>query len=143
MRRCAARPRRTWPRARASSWTAPISGPASGNWCGNWPGSTGPQLLFVYCECPPAEARRRLGLRLTDPQAISDGRVELFEAQAQDFDPVSPEDRPLLRLDTNREVGVVLEELQNFSCKVIYEGACGRRHPGTARVARHPSRRKK
>jgi len=70
--------------------------------------------VFVYCECPPTEARRRAGIRLTDPQAVSDGRVELFEAQIRDFDPLMPEDRPLLRLDTNRELGVVLEELQNF-----------------------------
>lgn len=74
----------------------------------------GAAVVFVYCECPPAEARRRLGLRLADPEAFSDGRLELVEAQKQDFDPLGPEDRPLLRLDTNREIGVVLAELQNF-----------------------------
>jgi predicted kinase len=74
----------------------------------------GAETLFVYCECPPAEARRRAGIRLTDPAAISDGRVELFAAQARDFDPLMPDDRPLLRLDTNREVAVVLEELKGF-----------------------------
>jgi uncharacterized protein len=74
----------------------------------------GAGVLFVYCECPPAEARRRLGLRLTDPQAISDGRVELFEAQIKDFDPLGPEDRPLLRLNTAREPALVQEELQSF-----------------------------
>jgi predicted kinase len=74
----------------------------------------GAEVLFVYCECPPAEARRRLGIRLTDPQAFSDGRVELLEAQAQDFDPLTPADRPLLRLDTNRELGVELAELKSF-----------------------------
>ena len=74
----------------------------------------GAGVLFVYCECPPAEARRRAGIRLTDPAAISDGRVELFAAQARDFDPLGPEDRPLLRLDTNREVAVALEELKGF-----------------------------
>jgi hypothetical protein len=72
------------------------------------------EVLFVYCECSAAEARQRAGIRLTDPQAISDGRVELFEAQAQDFDPLKPEDRPLLRLDTNREVGMELAELKSF-----------------------------
>jgi predicted kinase len=72
------------------------------------------QVLLVYCECAPDVARERLGLRLTDPQAISDGRVELFEDQARDFDPLMPEDRPLLRLDTNREPGVVLEEIKDF-----------------------------
>ena len=72
------------------------------------------RVVFVYCECPPAVARERLGIRLTDPEAISDGRVELFEDQARDFDPLTPEDRPLLRLDTNRDPAVVLEELKSF-----------------------------
>ena len=79
------------------------------------------EALFVCCECPPAEARRRAGIRLTDPEAISDGRVELFAAQARDFDPLSPEDRPLLRLDTNREVVVVLEELKGFVQSYLLE----------------------
>jgi predicted kinase len=74
----------------------------------------GAQALFVYCECAPAVARERLGIRLSDPLAISDGRVELFEAQAGDFDPLGPEDRPLLRLDTGRELKVVLAELRSF-----------------------------
>jgi predicted kinase len=72
------------------------------------------RVIFVYCECPPAVARERLGIRLTDPEAISDGRVELFEDQARDFDPFTPEDRPLLRLDTTRDSAVVLEELKSF-----------------------------
>jgi predicted kinase len=72
------------------------------------------KVVFVYCKCPPAEASRRLGLRLTDPQAISDGRVELFEAQIKDFDPLGPADQPLLRLNTGREPAVVQEELQSF-----------------------------
>ena len=74
----------------------------------------GAAVLFVYCECPPAEARRRLGIRRTDPQAISDGRVELFEAQINDFDPLGPEDRPRLRLKTDRRIAVVLVELKSF-----------------------------
>ena len=72
------------------------------------------QVVFVYCACPPEEARRRLGIRLTDPQAVSNGRVELFEAQARDFDSLGPEDRPLLRLDTQREPALLLEELRRF-----------------------------
>ena len=71
-------------------------------------------VAFVYCECPPAVARERLGIRLTDPEAISDGRVELFEDQARDFDPFTPEDRPLLRLSTTRDPQVVLEDLKSF-----------------------------
>jgi predicted kinase len=74
----------------------------------------GVQVLFVYCECDPGVARERLGIRLTDPKAISDGRLELFADQIRDFDPLRPEDRPLLRLDTSREPQVVLEELKSF-----------------------------
>jgi predicted kinase len=74
----------------------------------------GARVVFVYCECPPAVARERLGIRLNDPEAISDGRVELFESQARDFDPFMPEDQPLLRLDTTRDPEVVLEELIKF-----------------------------
>ena len=74
----------------------------------------GARVVFVYCECPPEVARERLGIRLTDPEAISDGRVELFEDQARDFDPFMPEDRPLLRLDTTRDPEVVLEELVSY-----------------------------
>jgi len=70
--------------------------------------------LFVYCECPPAEARRRAGIRLSDPEAFSDGRVGLFAAQAKDFDPLRPEERPLLRLNTDRELPAALEELLSF-----------------------------
>ena len=78
-------------------------------------------MVFVYCECPPEVARERLGIRLTDPEAISDGRVELFADQVRDFDPFTPEDRPLLRLDTTREPAVVLEDLKGF-VKSYFEG---------------------
>jgi uncharacterized protein len=72
------------------------------------------RVLFVHCECPPEVARERLGIRLTDPEAISDGRVELFADQARDFDPFAPEDRPLLRLSTTRDPAMVLNEMQGF-----------------------------
>jgi predicted kinase len=85
----------------------------------------GAQVLFVYCECDPGVARERLGLRLTDPEAISDGRVELFEDQIRDFDPLRPEDRPLLRLDTAREPQEVLEELRSFVHSCLFEGSAG------------------
>jgi uncharacterized protein len=74
----------------------------------------GARVVFVVCECPPEVARERLGLRLTNAEAISDGRLELFEDQARDFDPFMPDDRPLLRLDTSRDPAVVLAELQSF-----------------------------
>jgi len=71
---------------------------------------------------PPRGGRERLGIRLTDPEAISNGRVELFEDQMRDFDPFAPEDRPLLRLDTNRDPQVVLADLKNFVTCFLDEG---------------------
>jgi uncharacterized protein len=81
----------------------------------------GVQVLFVYCQCDPEVARERLGIRLTDPAAISDGRVELFEDQIRDFEPLRPEDRPLLRLDTAREPQALLEEVKGF-LKIYFDG---------------------
>ena len=77
-------------------------------------GERGARAVFIYCECPEEVTRQRLHLRLDDPQAISDGRVELFAAQAKDFDPLGAADRPLLRLDTGRELAAALKELQDF-----------------------------
>jgi hypothetical protein len=74
----------------------------------------GARVLWVYCQCALPVVRERLGIRLTNLQAISNGRVELLEAQARDFDPLRPQDRPLLRLDTGRELEVVLQELKSF-----------------------------
>jgi predicted kinase len=74
----------------------------------------GAEALFILCECPAEVVRARLGIRRDDPRAISNGRVELFEAQARDFDPLTPEDRPLLRLNTGREMKTVLAELKDF-----------------------------
>ncbi len=75
------------------------------------------QAVFVYCECPEKVVLKRLNLRLDDPQAISDGRAELFAAQAKDFDPLTDADRPLLRLDTSRDLAATLAELQDFVVK--------------------------
>jgi predicted kinase len=83
------------------------------------------KVLLVYCECDPDVARERLGIRLTDPQAISDGRVELFEDQIRDFDPLTPDDRPVLRLDTSQDLEVVLAELEEFVKCFQDEGSSG------------------
>lgn len=76
--------------------------------------AAGARTLFVYCDCPVAVVKERLGLRARDPESISDGRLELLEAQAKDFDPIQPEDRPLLRLNTARELDLVVADLKSF-----------------------------
>lgn len=86
-------------------------------------------VAFVYCTCPEEVARERLNLRRDDPQAISDGRVELFALQARDFDPPTGADQPLLRLETGRELAAVLAELKDFLARV---GRTGLPVPGTS-----------
>jgi predicted kinase len=90
----------------------------------------GVAVAFVYCTCPEAVARERLNIRRDDPQAISDGRVELFAAQARDFDPLTAVDRPLLRLETGRELAAVLAELKDFLARERRPRLPG--HPGTS-----------
>lgn len=79
----------------------------------------GAEAAWALCTCPPDAARERLGIRLTDPEAISDGRVELFEAQARDFDPPEASDRPLLILETGRPFAEVFAELKDFVTRII------------------------
>jgi predicted kinase len=94
----------------------------------------GAKIAFILCTCSLEVARGRLGIRAHDPKAISDGREELLTAQAQDFDPVSAADRPLLKLETGREWPVVLAELTNFVAPHVKEE--GDRH--TTRRSNRP-----
>ena len=73
----------------------------------------GAQAVFIYCYCAPEVVRERL-LERADTRAISNGRPELLDRQKQDFDPLTEADRPLLELDTGRELAAVLQEITDF-----------------------------
>ena len=45
----------------------------------------GVHLYFVYCWCSEQETMRRLQLRAQDPQAVSDGRWEIYVHQLNSF----------------------------------------------------------
>lgn len=72
------------------------------------------QVAFIYCFCQKVVVRERLVQRQADPNAVSDGRLELLDRQVEDFEPVSAADRPLLRLDTGRELAEILQEVNGF-----------------------------
>jgi predicted kinase len=74
----------------------------------------GARAVFVCCACPLKVVRRRLEVRAQDAASISDGRLELLARQEQDFDPPGAEDRPLLILDTGREMDEILREVEAF-----------------------------
>ena len=68
--------------------------------------------IFLYCACPLAVVRERLNLRAGDPESISNGREEILEAQAQDFDPVDLTLPDFWGVNTNREMPDILEKVK-------------------------------
>jgi predicted kinase len=72
----------------------------------------GAAAIFLYCACPLEVVRERLGIRAQDPQSISDGREEILEAQAQDFDPVDFSQPDFWGVNTNREMPEILEKVK-------------------------------
>ncbi|MFZ2087963.1 MAG: AAA family ATPase [Desulfobaccales bacterium] len=72
------------------------------------------QAIFVHCLCQKELVRGRLLKRADNAAAISDGRVELLDLQVEDFEAPTGEDEPLLQLNTGRELGEVLREVNGF-----------------------------
>jgi len=72
----------------------------------------GAAAIFLYCACPPEVVRQRLDLRAQDPESISDGREEILEAQARDFDPVDLTLSDFWGVNTNRELPAVVEKVK-------------------------------
>jgi predicted kinase len=77
----------------------------------------GAPAVFVYCFCPREVVR--LLQRAQNTSAISDGRLELLDLQMEDFEPLTAADQPLLRLDTGRDLGKVLQEVNGFLDGVV------------------------
>ncbi len=68
--------------------------------------------VFLYCACPVEVVLKRLDIRAQDPESISDGREEIFEAQARDFDPVDLAQPDIWGVNTNRELPAVVEKVK-------------------------------
>lgn len=72
----------------------------------------GVRLFFVHCTCPEAVVRRRLAERARDPQAVSDGRWEIYVQQRASFE--GPDELPedeLIVLETTAPVERLVEQL--------------------------------
>jgi len=66
----------------------------------------------VHCTCPEAEVRRRLEERARDPEAVSDGRWEIYGQQRQSFEwPDELAEDELITLGTAAPVDRVVEQL--------------------------------
>ncbi|MCI5227231.1 MAG: hypothetical protein D3918_11410 [Candidatus Electrothrix sp. AX2] len=70
------------------------------------------KIHFFLCSCSEQETQRRLAQRAKDPNAVSDGRWEIFIQQREQFeqpDELSP--HQITRIDTEAEPEKLLQEL--------------------------------
>jgi predicted kinase len=74
----------------------------------------GARAAFIFCFCPQEVVRARLVKRQADSCAISDGRLELLDLQVEDFDPITPWEQPLMRLNTEGELAGLIQAVQRF-----------------------------
>ena len=77
----------------------------------------GARCVFFFCTCTEEETRRRLALRAQDPEAVSDGRWEIYLHQQQAFEPPDAKgENDCLRLNTQQPVEAMLQWLAAQSC---------------------------
>jgi len=72
----------------------------------------GVAVIFIHCVCGEDEVKRRLAERARDPQAVSDGRWEIFLVQKNVFQ--APDELPgseLVTLNTELPVAQLLHTL--------------------------------
>lgn len=73
------------------------------------------RVLFVHCICPERVMRERMEKRQHDPQAVSDGRWEIYLQQKMRFEmpsEIGPEQ--LLTIDTNHPLDTLLGLLEEW-----------------------------
>jgi len=70
------------------------------------------RVAFVHCVCPEDVMRTRMEQRQLDPQAVSDGRWEIYLQQKRRFEmPVELGPEQLVTLNTNQPLEVLLIDL--------------------------------
>lgn len=69
----------------------------------------GARCVFLFCTCPEDEVRRRLERRSRDPQAVSDGRWEIYLHQRQTFEmPDAVSENDCIWLNTDQPIEAML-----------------------------------
>ncbi len=68
----------------------------------------GVTVRFLYCRCDAEESKRRLERRTQDPQAVSDGRWEIYLHQLESFEAPLATETDILPLDTEASVETLL-----------------------------------
>ncbi|MCX5874769.1 MAG: AAA family ATPase [Deltaproteobacteria bacterium] len=72
----------------------------------------GVRLYCILCVCPEEEMKRRMAQRALDPQAVSDGRWEIYLKQKKRFEsPTELAPEQLITLSTDLPVEAILDQL--------------------------------
>lgn len=70
------------------------------------------QIRFILCSCSEQETKRRLSLRAQDPNAVSDGRWEIFVQQKTTVEqPAELPSHQIIHIDTEAEPQELLRQL--------------------------------
>jgi hypothetical protein len=77
------------------------------------------RVFFVHCICPEEVMRERMEQRQHDPQAVSDGRWEVYLQQKARFEmPSELKVEQLLTIDTNQTLDTLLILLDEWMVRV-------------------------
>lgn len=78
------------------------------------------KIFFVHCICPEEVMRERMEQRLNDPQAVSDGRWEIYLQQKTRFEmPGELGPKQLLTIDTNQTLDALLGLLEEWMVRGV------------------------
>ncbi len=72
-------------------------------------------VRFIQCFCSDVEVKRRLEMRGRDPEAVSDGRWEIYFRQKESFEP--PDEltlNQLLHLNTEADPDFLLQQIRQW-----------------------------
>ncbi len=71
------------------------------------------RLVFVHCYCAEDVVKRRLTKRAKDPDAVSDGRWDIYLAQKKRAQPVTAEEQDqMIELDTDAPLETLLQAVE-------------------------------
>lgn len=77
----------------------------------------GARSIFIFCTCSEAAVRHRLALRAQDPEAVSDGRWEIYQHQLATFErPDALLETDCLHLNTEQSVAGMVAWLTAQLC---------------------------
>ncbi len=73
----------------------------------------GAAITFILCRCPDNIIRKRLEIRAKDPQAVSDGRWEIYLQQKERFTlPMELAVKELITINTDAPVDTLLRKIE-------------------------------